>query len=79
MITLKKRFPKNNDFLIAEKPVAVALIGGKEFFFFIWLEHTGFSENIFAMKISRMPLSTRKSITLHNNLAIQIDCLKVTI
>ena len=27
MITLSQNFPKNNSFLIAEKPVAVALVG----------------------------------------------------
>ena len=34
MITLKKNLPKNNGFLIAEKPVAVAIIAGKELFLF---------------------------------------------
>lgn len=34
----------------------------KEYFFFIWLAHAGYSPNIFVMKISRLPKSTRKEI-----------------
>ena len=66
MITLQKNVSKNNGFLIAEKPVAVALIGGKEFFLFSWLEHSGFSQNIFAMKLKFVPLSLFSRLMLFN-------------
>ena len=47
---LVENVSKNNGFQVAENPAAVALIGGKELFLFSWLEHSGFSQNIFAMK-----------------------------
>ena len=50
-ISLQNDYPvENNGFLVAENPAAVALIGGKELFLFSWLDHSGFSQNIFAVK-----------------------------
>ena len=41
--------------IAVQKPVAVALIGGKELFLFqLPLEHTAFSQNIFTIVLSQM-------------------------